>query len=820
MFRNYIAVALRTFAKHQLYAVLNVLGLAAGLACALVIFTYIRGELSYDRWIPDADRIVRVSVTFTPPSQDPVAIAATAYPAAPALAKAYPEQIESFARIGGQPSAVRYGDVSFFETAHYADPSFFEVIRLPLAAGEAATALADPGNAVISERLARKYFGDADPIGKTIVVDAKFPFTVAAVMKDLPFNTHLEMDLVIPIGSEAVRGVSRMTDNWFATSLYTYLRLAPGTDRAALEQALPAFVDAEVPQIPGIPAGVPGSEAMIFALDPLTSIHLGGSRYGEMKPPGDTAAVAALGAIALLVLLIACINFTNLTAAYASTRAREAAVRKIAGATRGQLIVQFVGEAVLLTLVGLLLGVALAEMAQPLASATLGRPVRLDYAAQPEILALMAVLALTTGIAGGLYPAVLISRVRPADALKGSAAQLAGGSGGLRTALVVLQFAISIALGIAASVIYAQTLYAKSMKVGYDRENLLVVTGVGRQQVEPVYDELRERLLAHPDVLTAATSGEIPTGDGSSNTLVRRDATDVPRLLRVMAVEPGYFDVFGMQLLAGREFDPANDADRAPKLREKGAYEVRNVVVSELALAELGFASPEGAIGKTILANFSEHSEYKTVTIVGVVNDVNGRDVREKREPTIYFWAPDWRNYMTLRLTGRNLPDVLAHVDRTWNALVPDLPVRRNFLSETFEAIYAADEQRGLALASFTALAIFIACLGLFGLASFTARRRTKEIGIRKAMGASSADILRLLIWQYSRPVLAANLIAWPIAYFAMQTWLSQFEYRIALDPLFFLGAGVAALAIAWATVATHAWSVARSKPVAALRYE
>ena len=828
MLQSYAVSAWRNLEKHKLYAGLNVLGLAIGLAAAILILAFVRHEYGFDRWLPESDRIVRVHTTFLIPDRPAQTVSASAMPAGPMLQANIPDrQIEAFTRVRFQASAIATGRLQAFEDVAIADLNFFDVIRLPFLHGDV-TALGEPDGAVITHDVAQRYFGTGDAVGQTFTMDGVAKLRVTGVLAPHHGPTHFREGIFIPRNSPADRNKLSSDDEdwWFATNAWTYLRLAPGADLAAIQAQIPGLLDRFFTSVKALSGSLDASEIVRLSLMKLHDLHLHGPD-GPGDSGGSYAVVIAFTAIAGLVLLIAAINFTNLTTARAATRAREVGVRKALGATRGDLILQFMGEAMVLTAIAFVLALAIAEQLMPAFGLLVGRELALDYFTDPGAALMAAIIAFATGALSGLYPALALSRFEPADTLK-NAQPSQSGSGRVRTALVVLQFAISIALGIAAMVIQSQTRYAMAMDLGFRADNLLVVTGVGRDQITPIYDALRARMLDHPAILSGATVNSVPGWSGEENLALRQAGADKapPVIARTLVAEPPFFSTFGMRLLAGRTFtdDPA-DSYRMNKT-DDGSFAIATpvgpafrAVINALAARKLGYENPADAVGRTVQFAINRET-WSEVEIIGVVNDIQHASARSPLTPGVYLSSPDWRNHLLLRLDPQRKEEAEAHVAAVWAEMVPELPLRARYTDDALARLYDSETRQATLLAAFTVLAVAIAALGLFGLASFAAERRTKEIGIRKAMGADRLAIVRLLAWRFVQPALAANLIAWPAAWFAMQAWLSQFAHRITLDPQPFLIAAVAAFLIALATVIGHALQAASARPAYALRYE
>jgi len=522
--------------------------------------------------------------------------------------------------------------------------------------------------------------------------------------------------------------------------------------------------------------------------------------------------VYGFAAIAGLILLIACFNFMNLATARAMVRAREISLRKVMGARRGQLVVQFLGESVLTALVALFIALALVEMLLPAFDSFLDRPIAFNLMTDWPLTLSMVGVAIAAGLFGGLYPALVLSGFRPAATLGTSQSGMSG-SGILRTTLVVLQFAISIGLGIATIVVFAQLRYARTMDIGFDRHNLVVIDGSG-PLTESQRDALKQSLAAEPSIAGVAASRMVPFDGGKLISEARLPDGVQQFTVRNVNIDPDYLNVYGIKLLAGRNLSKARGEDIFPPLDAKNNPNA-NILINAAAARQFGF-TPQTAVGKIITYGLQKAH----CTIVGVVADTNYDGLQTPMPPMVHFYYPKGLGLLSVRIRPGQTQGALAAIDRIWHRLVPTVTIQRRFEDARFDRFFRDDEKQGAIFGIFVGVAIFIACLGLFGLSAFTVERRTREIGVRKVFGARTRDIVRLLLWQFSIPVLIANVIAWPVAWFYLRHWLEGYAYRIALDPLYFLAGGLAALIIAWVTVITHAVMVARANPVHALRYE
>ena len=808
MFRNYLVTALRNFLGHKLYSFINVAGLAVGLACAIFIILFIRDELSYDRWIPGSENLYRIETSLHFPGERPFVDTASPDGLGPTMKDEIP-QVAVQTRLTRQNSTVTSANRQFFERIDFVDSNFFQVVELPLIEGNAADVFLHPESAVLSQTAAHKYFGDANPMGKAFTVDGAHSLTVTGVMRDLPHNTQLSGDVFVPITSSASRLGKTLATDWFDTEVFTYIGLSPGADPARVQAMLPALFERHVPPQYVAAMHLKASDVISASILPFREIHLTSDARGEMTPGGSWATVYGFAVIAVLILAIACFNFTNLATARAMMRAREFSLRKVMGARRGQLIVQFLGESVLTALIALGFALAIAEILLPAFDRLLNQPIAFSYLADWPLTLGIVAIAILSGLLAGFYSALVLSGFRPAATLKTNASGQ-GGSGLLRATLVVLQFAISIGLGIAALVVFAQIRYARELDLGFNHDNIVVVGSYGQKAMnQSTAESFMHALDSNSDIVGVAQSEFVPFEASDSRSGVILPGHSQQLIVRAIAVSPELPVVYGMKLISGRLLSRAHGTDT-----QAAAGAEQNVVIDATAARRFGFA-PQDAVGRTF--RFGGHSPLK---IVGVVHDTLFRAAQEAAIGTVYIVDPENFVEFSVRVKSGRVPEALAAIDRTWHRFAPNTPVQRHFLDDSFDKLFAADEQKDMMFGLFVGIAIFIACLGLFGLAAFTAERRTREIGIRKAFGARTRDIAGLLLWQFSIPVLIANVIAWPVAWYYLHHWLETYAYRISLSPLYFIGAGAAALLIAWLTVSAHALRVARATPVHALRYE
>jgi putative ABC transport system permease protein len=820
MISNYLLIAWRNLVRHKLYSFINIAGLTVGLNCAIFIILFVRDQLSYDRWIPGTENLYRLEETATLPGKPPKNSAMTPFVAAQAMLDNVPE-VQARTRLTRQATTILVATRQFPQRVDFVDPNFLQMIKLPLVAGDPASVFARPGSAVLTETTARKYFGDPLPMGRTIVMSGtrcdaarncelkQQALVVTGILRDLPHNTQLQADMIVP---NTILPADPGPPNWLWIDSWSYVRLAPGADANVVTAKFRTVIDHAIDTMKRLNVRERGSDVVAPRLVPFADVHFAANRFYDMTPPGSWTMVYGFSAIGALILLIACFNFTNLATARAMMRAREISLRKVVGANRRQLIIQFLGEAMMTAMIALVLALALTEILLPAFVRILGQPIEINYLKDwPLLLAIITVGAMA-GLLSGAYPALVLSAFRPASTLRmGSAGQSAGLT---RTALVVLQFAVFIGLGIAAAVIFAQISFTRHVDLGF-RKDAVVVMKIG--DIPPATaDSLAQSLRTSADIVAAANSDDIPLTQGHDHITVQAPGATSSEEIVLVSASPDFMQVYGIRLLAGRLLSEQRQADGLT-LAQARSGQPFNVVVNAGEARRLGY-SPEQAIGKTLTMNSPARN---SITIVGVVADTKQDGPKSPADGIMYMY---WRAFpvdtLSARIRDGHIADGLSFIQRTWHAYAPSAAIQWHFLDEDYDRQFQADERQGTLFGLFVGIAIFIACLGLFGLAAFSTERRTREIGLRKAFGAGTGDIVWMLLRQFSIPVVIANAIAWPVAWYWLHDWLQGFAYRIPLSPLYFLGAGSVALVIAWATVFVHALRVAGANPVHALRYE
>jgi len=804
MFRNYLTAALRNLARNRLYAGINIGGLAVGFAAAILIGLFVRDEFSYDSFIPGHQRVFRVATYRIVPGRGPMFVPVVPPDLAAWMKLDFPGA-QSVARLVSEEVGLRHGDFEASDYIAWADPDVFDVLPLQVFAGNLRTALERPDAIVLTRQMARKYFGRDNPIGETIEINRQHSMQVTAVLMDLPSNTHL--DARIFASGRAAYSRLALLDAMPGPAIQkpwntlTYIRLSATASIDELARALPNFIDRHM-QFPGADKI---SAAVRLTLIPIAAIHL----YG----PGSTTADYALAAIGALTVLLASLNFVNLTTARATRRAIEVGIRKAAGAGRTDLVIQFIGESMIYVALSMVLALALVEVLMPHFNAFLGRTIVFDYWRSPDLAMSIAGAVLLVGTLAGAYPAVVLSAFPPAWVLRSRSGGPIG-SQKLREALVILQFAILIGLTVSTGVLYRQTNFATHDSLRFDKDQVLLIRGACAKA-------FKDEVKALSGVRSAACSFLAPT----LNPVVIPTRLHNGQSLSIheSAIDVGFLELYGFKPLAGRFFSAAHEQD-VPHEDSKLPLGL-TVVINETARRQLGYASPGDAIGQSVplalLRSLDDNQvDAYTAEIIGVVTDFPMGSIRDPIGPTVFYIQPNLFQLMSVKLSGRQIPETLASIDLLWKRLGNTRPVSRFFLDQQVEDTYRDMIRQQQLMTALESVALFIACLGLFGIAAFSSERRTKEIGIRKVMGAETRDIMRMLLWQFSRPVFYGSLIAWPVAAYIMHRWLQGFAYHVELGPWLFIATTALTLVIALITVSAHCWPVARAKPAAALRYE
>lgn len=805
MWKNHLKIAWRNLKKGKLYTSINIFGLSLGLLAFLFILLYVQDELSYDKYSPYSDRIYRIDFHGRLGDQE-ISSAQNAAPLCPTLQKDYPE-VEAFVRFRSRGSyLVKYANKNFKEEKlSFVDSTFFTVFGIPLIEGKASDVLRAPNSIVITQAMAEKYFGIENPIGKPLVLDNKESYQVTGIMEEIPHNSHFRYDFLMSMSSlEESR-----TEQWGSFNFNCYLLLKKGTDLNAFEsktqQVLANYFGKEVEKYIGVTwdeflaAGNYGK----YALTPLTKIHLYSDLEDELEANSDIAYVWIFSIIGLFILVIACINFMNLSTARASTRAKEVGVRKVVGAARASLIQQFLSESMLLSLLSGTTAFVGVWLLLPYFNDLSGKELPAFLSGNGTFVFAAIGISVLVGLAAGSYPAIFLSAYEPIKVLKGHI-ERGQTKSLLRSGLIVFQFLITTALIIGAFVVYRQLNYVQTKKLGFNKEQVLILNDAYAlgDNVQPFKDRIRQ----HPNVKNATVTGFLPVPSSRNSSSYFKGTSPAQEntiLLNNWYVDHDYIETFGMEMLDGRGFSLDFPSDSMA------------VIINEKA-AE--FWTGENPIGK-VISETGDGEELVPYKIIGVIKNFHYESLRHRIEPMALFLGNS-RGALSMRLETDDVNSFISFLQSNWEEMAPGQPFAYNFLDERFDRMYRSEQRIGKIIGTFTVLAIFIACIGLFGLASFTAQQRTKEIGIRKVLGASLGGLVGLLTKDFLILVFIALLLAIPLAWIGMRQWLNNFAYSTSLDWWIFAIAGIGAIFIAFLTLSFQSIRSALANPVDSLRSE
>lgn len=811
MFKNYLKIAFRNLAKNKVFSAINITGLATGIGCFVLIALYVTDELSFDRFNEKAERIFRIS------SDIKFGGAETRYPFTSDMMgqifkKDFPE-VEDYTRIyTSSGSKLIKKDNAFIneEKVGHVDSTFFNIFTLPAIAGDTKTALDEPNTVVITETTAKKYFGTADAIGKIVETNdnTKTLYKVTAVIKDIPSNAHFNFDFLFSMKNVEYPWGLLMSHNF-----HTYLLLKEGTDLNAFEKrSLDQYVDKYVLPEANQAFGISSMEEfersgnrLAYSLTPMLDIHLYSGRPFELSSGGNIRYVYIFSLVAVFILLIACINFMNLTTARSTNRAKEVGIRKVLGTGKKDLITQFLSESTVMALIATLLGIGMVLLALPLFNSVAGKSMQTGNLFTPIFIVFLLLLPFVVGLLAGSYPAFFLSSFKPILVLKGKL-KTGGANSGLRSMLVVFQFVTSIVLIIGTIIIYRQLNYIQSKDLGYAKEQVLIINNaytLGRNA-----EAFKQEMLQQPGVENGTLSGYLPTPSSRSDNLF----SSSPQLdiksgftMQNWSVDHDYIPTLGMELVAGRNFSKAFGTDSLA------------VILNETTAKSLGYDDP---IGKYVYAaDDPETNETTKYTIIGVVKDFHFESMKRDIGKLGLFLRRN-TGMASFKINAANASQVIKIAEQKWKAISPQMPFNYWFLDADFNRVYDAEQRVGKIALSFSVLAIMIACLGLFGLAAYIAEQRTKEIGIRKVLGASATSLVAMLSKDFLKLVLISSVIAFPLAWWSMKTWLQDFAYRIEIGWWVFVAAGVIAIFIALITVSFQAIRAALANPVKSLRTE
>lgn len=819
MFTNYLKTAWRNIRRHKAYALINIFGLAVGLACAMVIILFVIHELSYDTQHPDAHRLYRVNQHRVSP-QGEFAMAHSPGPLATALKSDLPQVEQAVRMVPPYENADHVltvcGEKRFFEKKiYFVDPEILEVFHIPFAEGDPHEALVRPNTVLITREMARKYFGEVSPLGRTLQMEFDYDrgparvrledFTVTGVLQNPPANTHIPYRMLVSMAT-LKQNVTDLEQDWVSPKTkFSYVKLTPGADPREFEQQIQRYAQT-LTRIYEERYHRNLGEVHLF-LQPVTRIHMHPQPYTEPEPGGNWLYIYIYALIAALVLLIGCMNFVNLSTALSTTRAREVGLRKVVGASRSQLIRQYLVEAQIITLLSIAAAVGVALFLLPLFNRMAGTTLSLADLGNPAVLASLAGLFLVVSFISGIFPALILTRLKPAAIFQERFKYRLRGMS-MQKILVAGQFAVTVFLVICTLSVLRQLAFMKGRALGFDRDQKLVLrvkSNLGHLRRD--YEAIKDAFIQIPGVSGAAVSSAVPGDEDKGRYMLWREGADrsTGSSLRVITTGADFILLYGICMAAGRPFHkgPGSDID--------GAY-----VVNEAGARVLGFQTPEEALGK----RFTAHYHEKTKEIVGVVRDFHYRGMQEQIEPLLFDFEDSLFNTLTLQVNVRNIRTIMAHVRDVWQRHFPDVPMEFSFLDESFDRVYRYEEQMGKLLRVIALLGILIACLGLSGLAAFISWKRQKEIGIRRVLGSSVSGIVKVLSTRFLAMVLFSILVAFPLAYLALQKWLASFAYRAPLDAGIFMLSAAGALILAFGSVAFQGVRAARRNPAETLRTE
>lgn len=810
MLKNYFNVALRNLLKHKFYSLLNVVGLSIGLACFMLISLFVKDELSYDNHFIGADRIYRVDFAATLNGADHIA-AAVGAPTALALKTDYPE-VEDAVRMrnSGNWFVKRKGQTQTFKEEHVAmaDSNFFKFFSLNLQYGDIETALNRPNTLVIDQTTSKKIFGDINPVGEVLVLDNRTDYEVAGVYEDIPENTHFHHNMLLSMSSFEWTN----NQNWLSTNFNTYVKVREGTLGSDLEAKFPEMVQTYcAPLIEqflnmNMEEFKNSGNAVGFSLFPLQEIHLNSNKESDLEANGDLKYVYIFSAVGLFILVLACINFMNLATARSANRAKEVGVRKAMGARKKQLINQFVSEALLISVLAFAIAYIISFLAIPSFNTLAVKELSFMSLLQGGFVFFMLGVMVLVGLLAGSYPAFYMSMFKPVEVLKGTVRQGIK-SGPVRSILVIFQFTISIIMIIGTAIVFDQLSFIQNKKLGYEKDQVLMVNDawILRDQVNAYKDEASR----NSNVLSSTIASFTPTNNPNNSDLYFKNASaasDESLVISEAVVDHDFIGTMGIEINQGRFFSKEFPSDSSA------------VLINETAARNFGYEDP---IGSMIYAygGSNENPVVEGYRIIGVVSDFHFASLRTNIQPLIMHLGQN-SGFALFKIQMENAEATIDHLEETWDKFVPGQPFEYQFMNQQFNAMYEAENKVGEIFTVFAVLTIFIACLGLFGLAAFTAEQKTKEIGIRKTLGASIPSIVNLLSKNFLKLIVIALIIAIPIASFAMNYWLEEFAYRTGLKPSAFIISGVIALAIAWITISFQSWKAARINPAKSLKDE
>lgn len=793
MFKNYLKITLRNFKKNKGYSFINISGLAIGMACCILILIWVKDELSFDRFHANADAIYRITEHQYDSSGDYFPVAVTPWPLAEALKNDFPEITESARLRIVSGGLIGYKDKKFYEDDFVAvDPSFLKMFSFPLIEGDLSTALTEPHTILITRETAVRYFGNEEPLGKVLTFHNVYEFKVTGVLEDVPHNSHIKFDFLVPFDS-TLRDFD-WADSWWTNNYTTYVLLVGNASLPQISEKISSYLKKVNPET-----------RTKLILQPLTDIHLRSDYAIDLYGNTEDKAVYvyAFSVIALFVLLIACINFMNLSTARSEKRSKEVGLRKVVGASRNNIITQFYSESLILTIVAFFTALFMVYLLLPAFNNVSGKQLTLDSMKEPAFLLGLLTIMLVTGLASGSYPAFVQSSFKPVDSIKGLGLKISPKSGKstLRRVLVVIQFTLSVILIVGTLIVYKQVLYMLNKELGY--ENGSVLYFIKRSNLRTQYDAFKSELLRDPNIVGVTSSSDVPTYSVHSTGGFSWEGKDPEThfLIHQFSVDHDYIKTFNMHIIAGRDFSREFQADAS----------TQSFIVNKTAVKAMGLENPVG----------SKFRLYDNKgQIVGVVEDFHFKSLQKAIEPLVLRIEPARDSYVFVKFRSEHMQEAIASVRRVYESFNPEFPLEYSFLDESVSRLYDSEQKTKNIFNYFTFIAIFISCLGLYGLAAHMVQQKTKEIGIRKVLGASAVNILAGLSKEFVMLICLANAIAWPVSYYVMSRWLQHFASKTCLSVWTFILSGLASLFIALLTIFYQSIKAATANPIKSLRYE
>ncbi|MCC3861131.1 ABC transporter permease [Pseudemcibacter aquimaris] len=806
MFKSYLTSTIRDILKNKGYSAINIFGLSVALAACLLISLFVEDELGYDIFIPDGENTYRIEVIAKSNTRTDENYAPFMGAYAPLLTERSADVLDS-TRYQTNQLAVSVGDRFFYEDITFADENFIEFMGLDAPEN----LLTDQLSIVITESVADKYFPDGNAVGNVMTVAGQVDYRVAHVMEDFPNKSHMAITMIAPYN----RDFMDIEREFMSMNNMTYVRLRDGVNPEILTPLLHQLIDENVPPFNDVAASTMREPIYVGVRD----VYLKSPAGVVGKAGGDINVVIGFISVAVLLVVIATVNYINLATARAMKRAREVGIRKVMGASKKQLILQFLGESIFITMLAALVSIAFVEMALPFFNEALMRDIGFDFIGNPMNILMLLFGALIIGIIAGTYPAFYLSSFNPARVLKTN--QTRSASVFLRQFLVFLQFSIAIGLIAGTTVVVRQTLYATNMDPGYEKEGVMLIRNLRSNGLLDQVELLDQQLETVQGIEEVTASQFVPTDpwDSTSSMNIVGNPED-PFTMSRLAHQADFFDLYKLNLRAGRSLDETRESDKLLSIPdEEGVIVNANAVINETAMRQIGFSNPEQILNTRLRWGVGNNRSVH-FTVVGVIEDFHLRSIHNAVRPMLYFNSPAFFRTLSLRYATNDFPGMIAELERKWADLAPGIPLGYQLLDDQVDQFYASEQRQMKVFVSFAIVAIIISSVGLLGLTAFTAEKRTREISIRKVLGARTIDILALMVGQFSKPVLLANLVALPLAWWLMQNWLSGFVYRIDLSITWFITAGVAAMVIAWVTVISYSMKAAKTNPAIALRYE